>query len=112
MVYSGYFITSEHMHDIPLVLLINVATTGLGFQTSLPISLLSQLKTEVFQLSASNDLVNALVEKVIALINVKVLIEPVSGMKLDSKTFSEILKQYQLYDLSIHSFYKNIKVYN
>lgn len=99
------------MQEITLVLLINIATTGLGFQTCLPISLLAQLKTEVFQLSASNDLVNALVEKVIVKCsNLKLFIEPVSGMKLDSKTFSEILKQYQLYDLSIHSFYKNIKV--
>ena len=55
---------SEHIQDIPLVLLVNVATTGLGFQTCLPISLLAKLKTENFQLSASSDLVNALVEKV------------------------------------------------
>lgn len=90
------------MTDIPIVILINVATTGLGFQTSLPLSLLAKLRPEVFQLSASNDLINALVEKV--------LIEPACGMKLDAKTFSELLQQYQLYDLSIHSFYKNIKV--
>jgi hypothetical protein len=52
------------MGDVPIVLLVNVATTGLGFQTCLPISLLSQLHTQSFHLSASSDLINALVTKV------------------------------------------------
>jgi hypothetical protein len=52
------------MGDVPIVLLVNVATTGLGFQTCLPISLLSQLHTQSFRLSASSDLLNALVTNV------------------------------------------------
>jgi hypothetical protein len=62
-----YFICakySENMGDVPIVLLVNVATTGLGFQTCLPISLLSQLDTRGFQLSTSSELINALVTKV------------------------------------------------
>ena len=64
MVCSNFLHCSEYTPNLPFVLLINVATTALGFQTSLPISTISKLNTVNFQISASNDLVNSLVEHV------------------------------------------------
>ena len=93
---------SECQKRIPFVLLVNIATTIDGFQTQLPTSTLSLLKTERFRLCASDKVINGLTEQL--------FLRSHSSVKLDSKSLNSLLNEYALYDLSVTAFLNGVKV--
>ena len=84
------------------MLLVNIATTIDGFQTQLPTSTLSLLKTERFRLCASDKVLNGLTEQL--------FLRSHSSVKMDSKSLNSLLNEYTLYDLSVTAFLNGVKV--
>ena len=94
-------ILNSYYPRLPIVLVINLATTMDSFTMSLPNSVLRCLKTCQFALNPSNEIMNVLVEKL--------FLESTSGLKLNFECMEYLLQQYQLYDLSVSKFISCLK---
>jgi len=94
--YSGY---SE---ELPIILLIGIATSLETFHQSLPISSLSLLQIEKFKLLQSYECINEIIQKI--------FIETIDDFKLGIKPFQYLLDNFNFLNLSVDSFIRGLKV--
>ncbi|ORX85318.1 hypothetical protein BCR32DRAFT_265718 [Anaeromyces robustus] len=94
-IFSGY---SE---ELPIILLIGIATSLETFHQSLPISSLSLLQIEKFKLLQSYECINEIIEKI--------FIENVDFFKLGIKPYQYLLDNFNFLNLSVDSFIRGIK---
>jgi len=94
-IFSGY---SE---ELPIILLIGIATSLETFHQSLPISSLSLLQIEKFKLLQSYECINEIIEKV--------FIDNIDFFKLGIKPYQYLLDNFNFLNLSVDSFIRGIK---
>jgi origin recognition complex subunit 3 len=94
-IFSGY---SE---ELPIILLIGIATSLETFHQSLPISSLSLLQIEKFKLLQSYECINEIIEKT--------FIDDVDDFKLGIKPYQYLLDNFNFLNLSVDSFIRGIK---
>ncbi|ORX50312.1 hypothetical protein BCR36DRAFT_352357 [Piromyces finnis] len=94
-IFSGY---SE---ELPIILLIGIATSLETFHQSLPISSLSLLQIEKFKLLQSYECINEIIQKV--------FIETIDDFKLGVKPYQYLLDNFNFLNLSVDSFIRGLK---
>jgi len=101
-IYIIIVFNSGYSEELPIILLIGIATSLETFHQSLPISSLSLLQIEKFKLLQSYECINEIIQNI--------FIETINDFKLGIKPYQYLLDNFNFLNLSVDSFIRGIKV--